>query len=103
MFATPDRPILDALRKQFTTKLTPIFFHIKNNIGATPWVYDMHFKCIMCSPQFEGKTRYQMKEMVESCAEEVGVKRGMIKMVLAPPSRFHMLKRPKRKRWDIDF
>ena len=65
-------------------------------------VHDTHFIGICCSPKFEGKTHKQINEMVDAIAEEVGVK-GRVKLLCQPPSKWHMLKRRSRHKWDFDW
>mmetsp|Transcript_140972 Transcript_140972/g.351519 ORF Transcript_140972/g.351519 Transcript_140972/m.351519 type:complete len:173 (-) Transcript_140972:103-621(-) len=100
-FAKPDSPNLDALRKVITEKLTPVHFYLRNNLIFTNWVYDMHFVGIICSPKFEGKSHKEMNAMVDACAEEVGMG-GRVRCICQPPSRWHMMRRRSRHRWDFD-
>eukprot|EP00933_Yihiella_yeosuensis_P072459 TRINITY_DN80843_c0_g1_i1.p1 TRINITY_DN80843_c0_g1~~TRINITY_DN80843_c0_g1_i1.p1 ORF type:complete len:164 (+),score=19.51 TRINITY_DN80843_c0_g1_i1:91-582(+) len=100
-FAKPPSPNLDALRKALTEKLVPVHFFLRNNLTFTNFVWDQHFIGIMCSPKFEGKSHKEINDMVDSICDEVGMK-GRVRILCQPPSRWHMMKRRTRKRWDFD-
>mmetsp|Transcript_24640 Transcript_24640/g.43938 ORF Transcript_24640/g.43938 Transcript_24640/m.43938 type:complete len:145 (-) Transcript_24640:18-452(-) len=100
-FAKPPSPNLDALRQLLTERLVPVHFFLRNNLTFTNFVWDKHFIGIMCSPKFEGKSHKEINAMVDDIADEVGM-RGQVRIVCQPPSKWHMMKRRTRKRWDFD-
>mmetsp|Transcript_126196 Transcript_126196/g.200156 ORF Transcript_126196/g.200156 Transcript_126196/m.200156 type:complete len:155 (+) Transcript_126196:70-534(+) len=100
-FARPASPKLDELRKVLTERLTPVHFFLKNDLCYANWVYDMHFTGIMCSPKFEGKSYKEIHDMVNACCAEVGME-GRVRMICQPPSRWHMMRKRARKRWNLD-
>mmetsp|Transcript_15616 Transcript_15616/g.35887 ORF Transcript_15616/g.35887 Transcript_15616/m.35887 type:complete len:133 (+) Transcript_15616:43-441(+) len=102
-FKKPPSPNLDALRKVMTERLTPVHFFLRVDLNfgrISAW--DRHFKGICCSPKFEGKTFAEINTMVEECCKEVGME-GRVRMICQPPSRWHMMRRRARRRWDLDF
>merc|ERR1719324_850083 len=103
-FARPPSPVLDELRRVITVKLTPVHFYVVNDLGYgyTTWAYDMHFRGILCSPKFEGKTYKEMHTMVNDCAAEAGLPEGRLKMICQPPSRWNMMRKRARRRWNLD-
>ncbi|CAK9064549.1 Hypothetical protein SCF082_LOCUS33211 [Durusdinium trenchii] len=101
-FATPPSPNLEKLRQIYTVKLVPLHFYLRNNLHVgSGYIWDEFFIGIMCSPKFEGKTHKEMNQMVEDLAAEVGMS-GRVRMICQPPSRWHMMRRRTRKRWDFD-
>mmetsp|Transcript_65577 Transcript_65577/g.125079 ORF Transcript_65577/g.125079 Transcript_65577/m.125079 type:complete len:170 (-) Transcript_65577:65-574(-) len=100
-FARPPGPNADKLRQIITERLTPVCFYLKNDLAYANWVYDMHFMGILCSPKFEGKTFKEINAMVNACAAEAGME-GRVRMICQPPSRWHMLRKRARKRWNLD-
>eukprot|EP00931_Biecheleriopsis_adriatica_P098908 TRINITY_DN73094_c0_g1_i1.p1 TRINITY_DN73094_c0_g1~~TRINITY_DN73094_c0_g1_i1.p1 ORF type:complete len:148 (+),score=25.42 TRINITY_DN73094_c0_g1_i1:30-473(+) len=100
-FACPPSPNLEALRKILTERLVPVHFFIRNNLTFTNYVWDKHFIGIICSPKFEGKTHKEINQMVDDICDEVGMK-GRVRLMAQPPSRWHMMKRRTRRRWDFD-
>eukprot|EP00930_Biecheleria_cincta_P050433 TRINITY_DN35601_c0_g1_i1.p1 TRINITY_DN35601_c0_g1~~TRINITY_DN35601_c0_g1_i1.p1 ORF type:complete len:151 (+),score=17.34 TRINITY_DN35601_c0_g1_i1:91-543(+) len=101
-FAKPPSPNLDALRKVLTERLVPVHFFLRNNLTFTNYVWDKHFIGICCSPKFEGKSHKEMNELVDDICDEVGMK-GRVRLLCHPPSRWHMMKRRSRKKWDFDW
>ncbi|CAJ1364621.1 unnamed protein product [Effrenium voratum] len=101
-YACPPSPNLVKLRQLITEKLVPVHFFIRNKkLTPWPWVWDTDFMGICCSPKFEGKTHKEINEMVDELAAQVGM-RGRVRLLCQPPSRWHMLKRRARSRWDFD-
>mmetsp|Transcript_32060 Transcript_32060/g.74889 ORF Transcript_32060/g.74889 Transcript_32060/m.74889 type:complete len:155 (+) Transcript_32060:30-494(+) len=101
-FAPPPSPNLVALRKILTERLVPVHFYLRNNLTFCNYVWDMHFIGICCSPKFEGKSHKEINKMVEDICAEVGMQ-GRVQMICHPPSRWHMMRRRARRRWDFDW
>eukprot|EP00916_Digyalum_oweni_P015346 GHVL01025105.1.p1 GENE.GHVL01025105.1~~GHVL01025105.1.p1 ORF type:complete len:145 (+),score=4.69 GHVL01025105.1:51-437(+) len=101
--AVPAAPNLEALRKIVHQKLRPIHFEIKFDFeyGTFPRDFDHHFKGILCSPLFEGKSYEEINKLVDDTLDEIGLK-GFVRLHCQPPSRYHKMHRMKIQRWNME-
>ncbi|PHJ21750.1 hypothetical protein CSUI_004402 [Cystoisospora suis] len=85
-FAAPPCPNLLLLRRTLQERFHPILFHIKNDTTMGNYVYDQHFKGILCSPLFEGKSYKEINAMVGRVLEDIGMNKSRVKLHCQPPS-----------------
>jgi len=100
-YAKGDTPNLDNLKRVVYEQLQPIHFHVKQNCTYGPWLRDMYFCGVICSPKFEGKTHRQMNEMVEAAMKTVNLD-NRVRFTCEPPSRWIRMKAKTRQRWNLD-
>eukprot|EP00389_Voromonas_pontica_P001464 GDKH01002187.1.p1 GENE.GDKH01002187.1~~GDKH01002187.1.p1 ORF type:complete len:137 (-),score=18.23 GDKH01002187.1:94-504(-) len=100
-FAAPPCPNLNKLRSMVWTKFYPIHFELQNDYNYGTHIYDTHFKGILCSPKFEGKTYAEMNRMFNEECFKVGLKKR-VKMHCEPPSRFLKMKKFVRHHWNME-
>ncbi|CAD7950000.1 unnamed protein product [Amoebophrya sp. A25] len=100
-FKRPPSPNYDKIRDVIYQKFQPVQFYLNNDGEGGPYVFDQHFKGLLCSPKFEGVDPIEMYKMVEREMAQIGLA-GRVRLNCQPPSRFHMLHRTVRKRWGID-
>jgi hypothetical protein len=92
---------MDAVKKAVINQLSPIYFQCRQDIWKGAYINDQYFYGAICSPAFEGKTYWQMREMVESLLDPLGMK-GRCRFFLNPPSRWDKFKRIKTRHWGLD-
>uniref|UniRef100_UPI00389B3A8B mL179 n=1 Tax=Toxoplasma gondii TaxID=5811 RepID=UPI00389B3A8B len=100
-FAAPPCPNLLLLRKTIHQRLQPILFFLKNDVTMGNYVYDQHFKGVLCSPLFEGKSYKEIYAMVDRVLEDIGLS-GRVKLYCEPPSLLHKMKYHVRKHWPLE-
>nr|CEL68982.1 TPA: hypothetical protein BN1204_047090 [Neospora caninum Liverpool] len=100
-FAAPPCPNLLLLRKNIHQRLQPILFFLKNDTTMGNYVYDQHFKGVLCSPLFEGKSYKEIYAMVDRVLEDIGLS-GRVKLYCEPPSLLHKMKYHVRKHWPLE-
>ncbi|PFH35197.1 hypothetical protein BESB_060840 [Besnoitia besnoiti] len=96
-FAAPPCPNLLLLRKSIHQRLQPILFFLKNDTTMGNYVYDQHFKGVLCSPLFEGKSYKEINAMVDRVLEDIGLS-GRVKLYCQPPSLMHVRRHGTKKR-----
>eukprot|EP00922_Rhytidocystis_sp_ex-Travisia-forbesii_P014118 GHVS01021089.1.p1 GENE.GHVS01021089.1~~GHVS01021089.1.p1 ORF type:complete len:181 (-),score=14.59 GHVS01021089.1:71-613(-) len=100
-YAPPYCPNLTNIRKIVHNRLQPIHFTLKNDPAFGFHIWDMHFRGLLCSPLFEGKTYEEMNEMVRKALTPIGMS-NRVRLTCQPPSLFCKMKRMCRQRWPME-
>eukprot|EP00922_Rhytidocystis_sp_ex-Travisia-forbesii_P022137 GHVS01032414.1.p1 GENE.GHVS01032414.1~~GHVS01032414.1.p1 ORF type:complete len:195 (-),score=32.41 GHVS01032414.1:786-1370(-) len=100
-YAPPYCPNLINIRKMVNQRLQPIYFTLKNDPAFGFHIWDMHFRGLLCSPLFEGKTYDEMNEMVRKALTPIGMT-NRVRLTCQPPSLFCKMKRMSRQRWPME-
>jgi hypothetical protein len=92
---------MDKIKAAITKELQPIFFQCRQDIWKGAWVNDEFFYGAICSPLFEGKGYYEMKQMINDVLDPLGMK-DRCRFFMGPPSRWSKFRHMKNRQWGLD-